>query len=84
MMGRFGSLVGKNAGVVDFYRRVLSDASQSGSYSLVQDERYREVIDEVLAGRDIKAAQVYCDTLSAPISEGQAAVTEIRFLINEG
>ena len=83
-MGRFGSLVGKNGGVVDFYRRALNDASQSGSYSLLHDERYQEVIDEVMAGRDIKAAQVYCDKLSAPISEGQAAVTEIRFLINLG
>lgn len=83
-MSGIGSIFGKNAGATGFYRRVLHDASQSGSYNFLQDERYQDVIDEVLAGRDIKAAQVYCEKLSAPIQEGQAAVTEIRFLINEG
>lgn len=82
-MSRIGSLLSRDTGVTSFYRRLLHDAAQAGSYDLLKDERYQEVIDEVLAGRDIKAVQVYCEKVSAPISEGHAAVAEIRHLIDE-
>lgn len=83
-MGRIGSIFSRDAAATQFYRRVLRDSAQKGSYDLLRDERYQTVIDEVLAGRDIKATQVYCDKMSAPVAEGQAAVAEIRFLIDKG
>ena len=83
-MSKFGSLFGGGAGTATFYRRVIDSAARSGAYDLLRDESYQEVIDELMAGRDIKAAQVYCERFSAPVDEGRAAVAELRFLINQG
>lgn len=75
-----GSVFSREPGIKTFY--LIDDASAAGSYDLLQDERYSTVVDELIAGRDIKAIEVYCEVTGGNIAEGKAAVDEFRYLLS--
>lgn len=72
MLGR------RNSGRLPWLERRIDLLSEAVGFDLVTLSSLAPVIAEIRAGRDIKAAQVYCELFGCGTAEGVVAVADLR------
>jgi len=77
-MGLFRVLFPREAAKLALQERRLAQLLEHAGLDDSQNPELGPVIDEIRAGRDIKAAQLYGTTMGVGIGESQVAVTELK------
>lgn len=70
------------AGRLAFAERQIETLSARVGYSLLEDERLVDVVEQTRQGKKILAAKLYTDAMGSGVAEAQAAVEEIRRLLS--
>lgn len=77
-MGLFGVLFPREAAQLRLQGRRLAELREHAGLDDTQNPDLEEVIEELRAGRDIKAAQLYSTLMGVSVGESHLAVSELK------
>lgn len=77
-MGVFEFLYPRPAARIEFLSRQVARLNRMTGYDELSDPDFQDIITELRAGREIKAAELYCKRFGASIGESHTAISEIR------
>lgn len=68
----------RDSGRLPWLERRLDLLSEAVGFDLATLSTLAPVVAEIRAGRDVKAAQVYCELFGASVPEGVTAVADLK------
>ena len=77
-MSLFGLLFPGESAQLKLNARRINQLLSAAGIDDAEDPAFANVVAELRAGRDIKAAQLYCQTTGAGVGEARIAVSEIK------
>ncbi|MCH6470792.1 hypothetical protein [Sinomonas terrae] len=74
----FDFLNPRSTGRIERLSRQVARLNRMMGYDELTDPDFQDIIGEIRAGREIKAAELYCKRFGASIGESHAAVSDLR------